>query len=50
MIEGAVPGFEGGYVLVKDAAKRKPPKGLPFPAALRAAAPAAETPAEGEQS
>jgi large subunit ribosomal protein L3 len=50
MIEGAVPGFEGGYVLVKDAAKRKPPKGLPFPAALRAAAPAAEAPAEGEQS
>jgi large subunit ribosomal protein L3 len=50
MIEGAVPGFEGGYVLVKDAAKRKPPKDLPFPAALRAAAPAAEAPAEGEQS
>jgi large subunit ribosomal protein L3 len=50
MIEGAVPGFEGGYVLVKDAAKRKPPKGLPFPAALRAAAPAAQAPAEGEQS
>ena len=50
MIEGAVPGFEGGYVLVKDAAKRKPPKGLPFPAALRAAAHAAEAPAEGEQS
>ena len=34
MIEGAVPGAEGGYVLVKDAAKRKPPKDLPFPAAL----------------
>jgi large subunit ribosomal protein L3 len=50
MIEGAVPGFEGGYVLVKDAAKRKPPKGLPFPAALRAAAPAGEAPGEGEQS
>ncbi len=38
MIEGAVPGAEGGYVLVKDAAKRKPPKDLPFPAALRQAA------------
>ena len=48
MIEGAVPGAEGGYVLVKDAAKRKPPKGLPFPAALRAAAAAA--PAEGGPS
>jgi large subunit ribosomal protein L3 len=47
MIEGAVPGAEGGYVLVKDAAKRKPPKGLPFPAALRTVAPAAAPPAEG---
>jgi large subunit ribosomal protein L3 len=47
LIEGAVPGAEGGYVLVKDAAKRKPPKDLPFPAALRAAA---EAPAEGEKS
>ena len=47
MIAGAVPGAEGGWVLVKDAAKRKPPKDLPFPAALRAAAAAA--PAEGGQ-
>lgn len=37
MIEGAVPGAEGGYVLVKDAAKRPAPKDVPFPAALRAA-------------
>ncbi|HKW55543.1 MAG TPA: 50S ribosomal protein L3 [Stellaceae bacterium] len=51
MIEGAVPGADGGYVLVKDAVKRKAPKGLPFPAALRGAAPAAaEAPAEGSQS
>ena len=35
MIKGAVPGSEGGYVLVKDAVKRKAPKELPFPAALR---------------
>ncbi|MBV9587821.1 MAG: 50S ribosomal protein L3 [Alphaproteobacteria bacterium] len=35
MIKGAVPGSEGGWVLIKDAAKRKPPEGLPFPAALR---------------
>jgi large subunit ribosomal protein L3 len=48
MIEGAVPGAEGGYVLVKDAAKRKAPKGLPFPAALRASA-EAPAPAEGTQ-
>src|SRR6202035_4928157 len=35
MIRGAVPGAKGGWVLVKDAVKRKPPDGLPFPAALR---------------
>ena len=46
MVEGAVPGADGGIVMIKDAAKRKPPKDLPFPAALRAAAPA---PAEGGQ-
>ena len=43
MVEGAVPGAEGGYVLVKDAVKRKAPKNLPFPAALRAPAPSAAT-------
>jgi large subunit ribosomal protein L3 len=36
-IEGAVPGADGGWVLVKDASKRPAPKDLPFPAALRAA-------------
>jgi large subunit ribosomal protein L3 len=42
-VVGAVPGFDGAYVLVKDAAKRAAPKDLPFPAALRQAdqAPAA---------
>ena len=39
MIKGSVPGSAGGWVLVKDAVKRKAPDGLPFPAALR------ETPA-----
>jgi large subunit ribosomal protein L3 len=43
MIYGAVPGAEGGYVLVKDAAKRARPKDVPYPAALKAA-PAAEAP------
>ena len=37
MIKGSVPGSPGGIVLVKDAVKRKPPDGLPFPAALREA-------------
>ena len=37
MIQGSVPGANGGWVLVRDAAKRKAPKGLPFPAAVRGA-------------
>ena len=37
MIKGSVPGSEGGWVLVRDAVKRKAPDGLPFPAALRGA-------------
>jgi large subunit ribosomal protein L3 len=50
MVEGAVPGADGGFVLVKDAVKRKAPKDLPFPAALRGGAPeAAAAPAEGSR-
>jgi large subunit ribosomal protein L3 len=41
LVKGAVPGSKGGYVLVNDAAKRKPPADLPFPAALRGGEPAA---------
>jgi large subunit ribosomal protein L3 len=37
LIKGSVPGSEKGYVLVKDAVKRKAPDGLPYPAALRGA-------------
>jgi large subunit ribosomal protein L3 len=43
MVRGAVPGSDGGYVLIKDAVKRKAPKDLPFPAAIRRQA---ETPAD----
>lgn len=35
MIKGSVPGSAGGFVLVKDATKRRRPEGLPFPAAIR---------------
>ena len=52
-VEGAVPGHDGGYVTIKDAAKRKAPKGLPYPAAVKAkagAAPAADAPAEAKGS
>ncbi len=37
MVSGAVPGAAGGYVMVRDAAKRAPPKEAPFPAAVRKA-------------
>ena len=43
MLRGAVPGAEGGFVFVSDAVKRKMPKDLPFPAAIRKPAPAAES-------
>jgi large subunit ribosomal protein L3 len=48
LIKGAVPGSEGGYVLVSDAKKRPLPKEAPFPAGLKAAAAAAEAPAAGQ--
>jgi len=38
LIKGSVPGSENGWVLIKDAVKRRTPDGLPFPAALRSAA------------
>src|SRR5215208_2501178 len=37
LIKGSVPGSENGWVLIRDAVKRKVPDGLPFPAALREA-------------
>jgi large subunit ribosomal protein L3 len=46
MVEGAVPGADGGYVLIRDAAKRKAPENLPFPAGLRGAT----APTEGAAS
>jgi large subunit ribosomal protein L3 len=45
MVEGAVPGHNGGWILVRDAVKRALPKEAPKPAAIRkveAAAVAAE--------
>ena len=47
MIKGAVPGAEGGWVMIRDAIKRARPEEAPFPAGLRSAgAPAEEAPAD----
>ncbi len=42
MVRGAIPGSAGGYVLVRDAVKRKLPEGVPFPAGLKGAGAAAD--------
>ena len=38
MVRGGLPGSKGGYVFVKDAVKRALPEGVPYPAAIKAAA------------
>ena len=54
MIRGAVPGTKGGFVLLRDAVKRRLPDGVPFPGAFRggngASAPAAEAVAGTEDA
>src|SRR3954462_4192395 len=47
MIEGAVPGSKGGWITVRDAVKKVPPKDLPKPGKFKAPA-VAETPAKAE--
>jgi large subunit ribosomal protein L3 len=34
MVRGSVPGAKDGYVMVRDAIKRKRPEGVPYPAAF----------------
>ncbi len=51
LVEGAVPGAKGGWILVRDAVKKKLPEGVPTPGKFRkpnadATAPAAEATAE----
>lgn len=46
MVRGAVPGADGGWVLVTDAKKKPLPKDAPMPAGLRTAATADAAPAE----
>jgi large subunit ribosomal protein L3 len=51
LVQGAVPGSKGGWILIKDAIKRARPAEAPVPGAIRAAAaPVAEaTAVEGEE-
>ena len=53
LVEGAVPGVKGGWILVRDAVKKKLPDGVPMPGKFKLAeaaseAPAAAEPAKGE--
>jgi large subunit ribosomal protein L3 len=51
MIKGAVPGSKGGWVTVKDAVKKPLPDGVPFPAAIKVAASAADSaPVQGDDA
>ncbi len=43
MVRGAVPGAKGGWVLVRDAVKKAPPKDVPRPGAFRGRSGAADT-------
>ncbi|MHC5653043.1 50S ribosomal protein L3 [Stappia sp.] len=48
MIQGAVPGSKGGWILVRDAVKKALPEGVPVPGAYRAGAAAAAVEKESE--
>jgi large subunit ribosomal protein L3 len=49
LVKGAVPGSQGGWVLVRDAVKKKLPDGVPFPAGIKTSAPAAAEGGSAEQ-
>nr|WP_321444191.1 50S ribosomal protein L3 [uncultured Cohaesibacter sp.] len=50
LVQGAVPGSKGGWILIKDAVKKARPAEAPLPGAVRAAeAPAEEAATEGAE-
>jgi large subunit ribosomal protein L3 len=49
MVRGAVPGSKGGWVLVRDAVLKKPPKDLPRPGAFKARGGAAPEATESKE-
>lgn len=48
LVEGAVPGAKGGWILVRDAVKKKLPEGVPTPGKFRKAGAEAATAEAGE--
>jgi large subunit ribosomal protein L3 len=46
LLEGSVPGAKGGWITVRDAVKKTPPKDLPKPGKFRQASEAAAAPAQ----
>ena len=48
MIQGAVPGSKGGWIVVRDAVKKALPDGVPMPGAFRASAAEAAVETESE--
>ena len=50
LVRGAVPGAKGGWLLVRDAVKRKLPDGVPTPAAVRAKGASSEAAKNGGEA
>ncbi|MBH0236528.1 50S ribosomal protein L3 [Methylobrevis albus] len=48
LVEGAVPGAKGGWILVRDAVKKKLPETVPMPGSFRKSSATAETAVAGE--
>ena len=49
LVKGAVPGSKGSYVLIKDAIKKQPLEGLPYPASIRSERTENTLASEGEE-
>jgi large subunit ribosomal protein L3 len=45
LVEGAVPGSKGGWIMVRDAVKKKLPEGVPMPGKFRMPEGSGEKPA-----
>lgn len=49
LVEGSVPGSKGGWIIVRDAVKRKAPEGLPMPGAFKKPVAVAATEEKGAE-